>query len=101
MAHVSDILRKLRFIDWLKAELASHLAALLHAIARNSERAIGEALAALIVTSYILGRRLGLSFETLDREIAAWLSRYTSKEYDVQNWTGDYAELERHLRQKR
>lgn len=101
MAHDSDILRKLRFIEWLKAELATHLAALLHAIAKNSERAIGEALAGLIITSYVLGRRLGLDFQALDQEIAAWLNRYTSKDYDVQNWTGDYADLERHLRQKR
>lgn len=101
MAHESDIMRKLRFIEWLKAELTSHLAALLHAIARNSERAIAEALAGLVVTSYVLGRRLGVDFALLDREIADWLSRYTSKDHDVQSWTGDYADLERHLRQKR
>ncbi|KYZ75766.1 hypothetical protein AXX12_11205 [Anaerosporomusa subterranea] len=101
MAHDSDILRKLRFIEWLKAELASNLAALLHAIVRNSERAMAEALAALIVTSYVLGRRLGLDFDKLDKEIAAWLARYTSKEHDIDKWTGDYAELERYLRQKR
>lgn len=101
MANESDILRKLRFIEWLKAELTSHLAAIFHAIARNSERAIGEALAGLIVTSYVLGRRLGLDYEMLDKEVAAWLNRYTAKERDIQSWTGDYADLERHLRQKR
>jgi hypothetical protein len=101
MAHDSDILRRLRFIEWLKAELASHLAALLHAIAKNSERAIGEALAALIVTSYVLARRLGHSFESIDQEIFVWLGRYTNKDHDIDKWTGDYADLERHLRQKR
>ena len=101
MGHDSDILRKLRFIDWLKAELAAHLAGLLHAIARNSERGIREALAALVVTSYVLGRRLGLDFDNLDREIVAWLGRHTNQEQDIQNWTGDYVDLERHLRQKR
>lgn len=101
MTNDSDILRKLRFIDWLKAELASHVAALLHAIARNSERAMAESLAALVVTSYVLARRLGIDFEALDREIAGWLTRYTSKDHDVDKWTGDYAEFERYLRQKR
>lgn len=101
MTNDSDILRKLRFIDWLKAELASHVAALLHAIAKNSGRAMAESLAALVVTSYVLARRLGIDFETLDREIAGWLARYTGKDHDIDKWTGDYAELERYLRQKR
>ncbi len=101
MSHDSDILRKLRFIEWLKAELASHLAALLHAIAKNSERAMAEALAALIVTSYVLGRRLGLDFNSIDREVADWLSRYASKKHEIDKWAGDYGELERYLRQKR
>lgn len=100
MANDSDILRKLRFIEWLKAELASHLASLLHAIAKNSERAIAEALAALVVTSYVLGRRLGISFAALDEEIAIWLSKYTNREQDIKTWTGDYTELERHLRRR-
>lgn len=101
MANDSDILRRLRFIEWLKAELAAHLAALLHALAKNSERAIAEALAGLVVTSYVLARRLGLDFEKLDSEIGAWLARYSAKEHDVDKWTADYAELERYLNRKR
>lgn len=96
----SDILRKLRFIEWLKAELASHLAAVLHAIARNSERAIGEALAGLIVTAYVLGRRLGLTFDILDQEISNWLASYRNKEHDLKEWSSDYADLERHLHKR-
>lgn len=97
----SDILRKLRFIEWLKAEMAVHFASFLHALAKNSTRAAGEALAALIVTAYILAKRLGIDFSKLDQEILLWLQRYTSKDHEVDKWTGDYAEFERYLRQDR
>lgn len=97
----SGIMRKLRFIDWLKAELATYVGTLLHAIAKNSEKAILEALAGLVITSYVLGRRLGIDFLALDQALIAWLDRYHQKDHNLDEWSGDYSDFERYLRQKR
>ena len=90
----SDLLYKIRLVEWLKAELVSHVGELFHAMAQNSEKAIATALAAM-------GRRLGIEFSALDATTQAWLTERNKKDQQVEKWLGDYAELESHFRQKR
>jgi hypothetical protein len=96
----SDILRKMRLIEWLKAELITHIGQLYQAMAKNSEQAIGEGLAAVVVSCYILGRRLGISFESLDKSVLMQVEQDIKKEREVEKWFGDSSEYRRHLRQK-
>ncbi|EGO65693.1 MazG-like family protein [Acetonema longum] len=97
----SDLLYKIRLVEWLKADLVSHVGELFHAMAQNSEKAIATALAAIIASCYVLGRRLGIDFSVLDATTQAWLSERNKKDQQVEKWLGDYAELESHFRQKR
>lgn len=97
----SEILRKLRLIESLKAELVSNAGALLGAIAKNSEAAITEGLAAVIISTYVLARRLGINGTTLDQAIDVKLSQNIKKEHDAEKWFGDFSECQRHFRQKR
>lgn len=96
----SEILRKMRLIEGLKAELITHIGQLYQAMAKNREQAISEGLAAVVVSCYILGKRLGINFDTLDKAVMAKVEQDIRKEQDVEKWFGDSSEYQRHLRQK-
>lgn len=97
----SEILRKMRLIEWLKAELLTHVSQLYQAMARNSESAIADGLAAIVIACYILGRRLGIDFGKLDENIAEKVQHNIEREHEVEKWFGDYSEYQRYLRHKR
>lgn len=97
----SEILRKLRIIEWLKAEMVTSVGQLYHAMAQNAEQAVEEALAGIVICCYILGKRLGIDFQSLDDAIFNKLSKNIKQEHEVEKLFGDLSEYQRHLRQKR
>ena len=96
----SEILRKMRLIEWLKAELITDVGQLYQAMAKNSEQAISEGLAAIIVSCYILARRLGITFDALDKDVLTKVEQNIKIEHEVEKWFGDFSEYQQHLRQK-
>jgi 3-hydroxyisobutyrate dehydrogenase-like beta-hydroxyacid dehydrogenase len=91
----------MRLIEWLKAELITHVGQLYQAMAKNSEQAIKEGLAAVVISCFVLGRRLGINFADLDEAILTRLNQNIKRENDVEKWFGDFSEYQRHLRHKR
>ena len=91
--HESDILRKLRLIGWLKAELVTNIGQLYQAMAKNSEQAISA-------SCYVLGRWIILNFIALDKAVLDRLQKIKQK-YEVELWFGDLSECQRCLRQRR
>ena len=99
-SHESDILRKLRLIEWLKAELVTNVGQVYQAIAKNSEQAISDALAAVVVSCYVLGKRMGMDFAALDQAVSHKVTHHIKQEQEAEKWFGDYSELQRHFRRK-
>ncbi|MEN6414047.1 MAG: MazG-like family protein [Veillonellales bacterium] len=99
-SHESDILRKLRLIEGLKAELVTNVGQLYQAMAQNSEGAIREGIAGIIVLCYVLARRLGIDFASLDEEVLTRAGQYIKREHEAEQWFGDFSEYQRHLRRK-
>lgn len=97
----SEILRKMRLIEWLKAELITSVGQLYQAMAKNSEQAISEGLAAIVVACYILARRLGINFDSLDKAVVKKVEQNIKSEHEVEKWFGDFSEYQQYLRQKR
>ncbi|WP_371369938.1 hypothetical protein SRRS_54430 [Sporomusa rhizae] len=97
----SDILRKLRLIEGLKADLLAEVGKLYQAMAINKREAIGEALAQVIILAFVLGRRLGFDYAELDEIVNAKLGHNIKQEPEIERWFGDMSEYRRHLRQKR
>ncbi|CVK18540.1 MazG-like family protein [Sporomusa sphaeroides] len=97
----SDILRKLRLIEGLKADLLTEVGKLYQAMARNKREAIGEALAQIIISAFVLGRRLGIDYPQMDELINNRLGTNINQEPEIERWFGDMSEYRRHLRQKR
>lgn len=96
-----DILRKLRLIEGLKADLLTEVGNLYQAMAHNKREAIGEALAQTIISAFVLGRRLGIDYPEMDELVNTRLGAKIKQEPEVERWFGDMSEYRRHLRQKR
>lgn len=99
-SHESDILRKIRLIEWLKAELVTSVGQVFQAIAKNSQAAINDALAAVLVSCYILGKRLGIDFEALEEAVLLRITQCIAQGQEAEKWHGDYSELQKHIRKK-
>lgn len=100
-SHESEILRKMRMIEWLKAEMITSVGKLYHAMAQNAEQAIAESLAGIVICCYVLGKRLGIDFQLLDEAIFNKLSQNIKQEHEVEKLFGDLSDYQRHLKQKR
>lgn len=97
----SDIVKTMRLIEGLKADLINNIGDLYKAMAQNSEVAIKEALARLIIYGYVLGKRLGVEFADLDEIIKHKLNEYSKNNDALENRFGDFSKLKRFLEQKR
>lgn len=97
----TEILRKLRIIEWLKAEVVAEVGRLFHALAQNAEQGIAEALAGIVICCYVLGKRLGIEFDSLDAVVVNKLDQNIKKEHEVEKLFGDLSEYRRYLKQKR
>ena len=69
-----DVAKNLKTIEWLKAELAASVGGLFKALLKTGNDAVADALAAIIIVAYILGRRVGMRFQLIDATITSKLS---------------------------
>lgn len=89
----SGIAKNIRIIEWLKADILSSMAALFKAMVKGSEERIIDALASLVISAYVLGRRLGINFSRLDLKVESKLRQSIDDNHEVERWYGDLSEL--------
>jgi hypothetical protein len=89
--------RHLKVIDWLKAELASSVGSVLRAMVAGTEEAMVEALAALVLTAYVLGRRVGISFVRLDLRVVGAARELIGEGHELERTYGDLSALVNHF----
>lgn len=97
----NGIAKNIKIVEWLKADMLTSLSALFKAMLRGSEELILDALASLVVTCYVLSRRLGLSFSRLDLKIEAKLRQGIDENHEVEKWYGDISHLLNYLNDKK
>ncbi len=93
-----DIARNVRAIEWLEAELVHESGSLLHALVKNSEEAALDSLAAVVISAYLLSRRLGYGFTRLDATVRARLQSSLEQEHELEQWYGDISEYLQYIR---
>ena len=89
----SDVAKNIKVVEWLKADLISSLSALYKGMLRASEERLLDALSGIIVTCYVLGRRLGYNFSKVDVAVEAKLRRGIKDSHEVEKWYGDLSLL--------
>lgn len=92
--------RHLKVIDWLKAELASSLGAVFRAMVAGTEEALVSALAALVMTAYVLGRRVGISYARLDLRVIGAARDLIQEGHELERTYGDLSALAAHLEER-
>ena len=91
-----NITKNIKVIEWLKSELLTTVASLFEALVNRSkttQEAILDILANIVFVTYLLGKRLGISFERLDNKIKDKIKLSIVEEHKIEKWYGDLGEL--------
>jgi len=92
-----DVAKNIRMIEWLKAELVGSAALLLKNLVKGSEELILDSLATTIMTAYVLGKRVGITFNRVDQRLKEKLLASINEEHEIEKWYGDLSSLLRHM----
>lgn len=95
-----DVAKRAQTIDWLKTEIVDQVARLFRALWEGSTVRLTDSLASLISSSYILGRRLGISYRELDDAVLAKLRKLSQEGHTLEDDYGDLSRLEDHIRKR-
>ena len=95
-----NIVKNVRTIEWIKAEIVSGIGALFKAMVKNNEEMIIDSLAGLVIGCYFLGKRLSIPFHKLDTRIAERLKSSQLQEHEIEEWYGDVSNLEQYFNER-
>jgi len=95
-----DLARRAKIIEWLKTEIVDQMARLLKGIWEGSHHKIVDGLASLVACCYILGRRLGISLQSLDEAVLEKMRQHRQEGHQLEEWYGDISAVEEHLRKR-
>lgn len=97
----TDMIRKLRLLEWLKADLAVGVGAVIRAIAGGVRAEMANSLARLVVSCYVLSRHVGVGYEMLDETVDRLLAEpLEADRQKTEDCYGDYRTLRRYRRLK-
>ncbi len=99
-----DITKNIKVIEWLKSELLTAIASLYELLARgiqNSHDAMLDAISNIILVAYLLGRRLGVSYESIDAKVEEKAKLALVEEHKIEKWYGDIGSLLEYFKRKR
>jgi len=88
-----DIARNLKMIDWLKAELIDAVAELFKSLLKAGNEAVCDALATIMILSYLLGQRAGVSFASIDQRVRNKLHISLEDSLGGEDWQDNLSEL--------
>lgn len=96
-----DITRNVKIIEWLKSELLTDVANLFKALVNGFSEEVSETLADtianIILICYLLGKRFGINYKTIEMKIDSKIRLGLVENHDVEKYYGDLSELAKHL----
>ena len=95
-----DVAKRAKVIEWLKTEVIDQVSRLFKALWEGSTTRVGDSLASLIMSSYILGRRLGIPYRSLDDLLLEKLRKHKQEGHHLEAWYQDISALEEHMRKR-
>jgi len=96
-----DVTKNIKIIEWLKSELLSSVATLYELLlkgVKGSQEGITDALANIVMVTYVLGKRLGIDYKLIDNKIEDKIRLGILEEHKIESWFGDLSELRKHLK---
>ncbi len=96
-----DITRNIKLIEWLKSELLTDMAnlfrVLVNGVREEVHESVADTLSNIILISYLLGKRLGISYNAIEMKVRGKVKLGLVENHDVEKYYGDLSELSRHL----
>jgi len=96
-----DITRNIKIIELLKSELMTDMALLFKSLVNGMKEevheSVSESLSNIILSSYILGRRLGINYSVIEKKITNKIKLGLIDNHDVEKYYGDISELSKHF----
>lgn len=99
-----DITKNIKVIEWLKSELLTAIASLYELLAKgvqNSHEAMLDIVSNIILVAYLLGKRLGASYESIDAKIEEKTKLGLVEDHKIEKWYGDLSDLLEYFKRKR
>ncbi len=96
----SDVTRNVKIIEWMKTELLMSIGDLFNLILKGVkplDETLQDTLANIIMITYLLAKRLGISFTEIDYKVKEKIKLGISEDHSVERWYGDLSELKKHM----
>lgn len=88
-----DVARNLKTIEWLKIELLDAVAHLFRAMRDADDEETVDQLAAILMSTYILSRRLGIDYPRLDLKLRHKVQAHVEDRHEIEEGYGDFSAL--------
>ena len=95
-----SITKNLKVIEWLKTELLGNVSSLFKLMIKKQEEKILTVLANIVMSAYLLAKRLGYSFQQLNRRLEERLQDNIHAEHQIENWYGELSQLLEHFKKR-
>ncbi|WP_044641404.1 MazG-like family protein [Risungbinella massiliensis] len=98
--HGVHFAKNLKVIDWLKTEVLDQISNLFRGLHHANQRMIIDSLSSLVVSIYVLGRRMGLTYRELDQEVTQKLVEHQEDGHQLEEWYRDLSMLEEYIKNR-
>ncbi|WP_313755887.1 MazG-like family protein [Tissierella sp.] len=91
-----DIIKNMKTVEWLKAQLLNTVANLYSTLADGEESTkenLEDIISNLILESLLLGKRLGLDYENIESALRDNIKLNLIEEHKIEKWYGDLSIL--------
>ena len=96
----SDVTKNVKIIEWMKKELILSVGDVFDLIFKGVkplDEALQDTLANIIMITYLLAKRLGISFSEIDYKIKEKIKLGIDQNHSVESWYGDFSNLKKHM----
>ena len=96
----SDITKNMKLIEWMKNEILMSVSELFNILfkgVRSADEGLQDILANIIMITYLLAKRLGISFNEIDYKIKEKISLGIKEDHSIEKWYGDLTNLKNHI----
>ena len=96
----SDVTKNVKIIEWMKKELILSVGDVFDLIFKGVkplDEALQDTLANIIMITYLLAKRLGISFSEIDYKIKEKIRIGIDQNNSVESWYGDFSNLKKHM----
>ena len=96
----SDVTKNVEIIEWMKKELILSVGDVFDLIFKGVkplDEVLQDTLANIIMITYLLAKRLGISFSEIDYKIKEKIRIGIDQNHSVESWYGDFSNLKKHM----